>query len=298
MNSKNIKNVIIKLMSIVLASFILAVCIKLIVQPNKFLSGGVSGLTILISRFVANKMDNNQLESLLYSVLYVLFNVPIFIFGFKKVGKQFIGYSIINVLLFSLFVSVLPLSLVNKLEFNELDLLTSAIIAGLLSGVSAVVSFANGFSNGGTDVISMYLSRHKGKGIGNYSFVINGFILILGGIVFKDYDVLVYTIIYFFTNSLVVNNLYVGHKRVLLEIVTSNADDMVNKLMKESHHGCTIIEATGAYSKQEKKLLRIVVAANQTRRICEIIKDIDPNSFTTFIEIKQINGKFYLPPIK
>ena len=48
----------------------------------------------------------------------------------------------------------------------------------------------------------------------------------------------------------------------------------------------------------EKKMLRIVVASNQTRRICEIIKNIDENSFTTLLDVKQVNGNFYLPPIK
>ena len=292
------KEIIVKIIQIIIAAFLFALSVKLIVQPNKFLSGGVSGFTILVSRFIANKVNNNELESLLYSVLYIIFNIPIFIFGFKRVGKQFIMYSIVNVVLFSLFVSLIPSSWGTTFELCNLDLLTSAIIAGLLAGTSAVISFSNGFSSGGTDIISMYLSREKGKGIGNYNFIMNAFILLLGGIMFKDYDVLIYTVVYFFVNSLVVNYLYIGHKKVLLEIVTSKADDLVNKLMQESHHGCTIINAIGAYSQKEKKLLRIVIAANQTRRIGEIIKEIDSQSFTTFIEIKQINGKFYIPPIK
>ena len=68
--------------------------------------------------------------------------------------------------------------------------------------------------------------------------------------------------------------------------------------MKESHHGCTIIDAIGAYSKKEKKLLRIVVASNQLKRICDIVKKIDAKSFATLIEIKQVNGRFYIPPMK
>ena len=171
-------------------------------------------------------------------------------------------------------------------------------MAGLLSGVSAAIAFFNGFSHGGTDVISMYLSRNKGKGIGSYSFIMNVFILILGGIMFKDYNALIYTVIYFFTNSLVVNNLYIGHKKILIEIITSHSECLVDRLMKESHHGCTMIDAIGAYSHAEKKVLRIVVSSNQARRICEIVKTVDPDSFTTLIEVKQVNGRFYIPPIK
>lgn len=298
MKKINVKEILVKICSILVSSFIFALSIKLIIQPNKFLSGGVSGLTVLVSRFIAIKIEKEELESLLYSILYVVFNLPIFIFGFKKVGKQFIFYSMINVFLFSSFVSMIPSKWGDILQINNLDVLTSAVVTGLLTGVSAVISFTNGYSCGGTDIISMYLSRSKGKGIGNYNFIMNGFILVAAGIVFKDFDALIYTVIYFFINSLVINNLYIGHKKVLLEIVTSKGDDLVDKLMKESHHGCTIVNAIGAYSKNEKKILRIVVASNQTRAICNIIKSIDENSFTTLVDVKQLNGKFYLPPIK
>jgi uncharacterized membrane-anchored protein YitT (DUF2179 family) len=298
MKKETIKEILKKLFTIVIASFVCAVAIKLIVQPNQFLSGGVSGITILISRYTALKLDDAELESLLYSVLYVLFNVPIFIFGFKKLGKQFVLYSLINVLLFSILVSLIPSSWYTLFQLNLIDTLTLAILAGILSGVGSVVAFSNSFSQGGTDIISMYLSRSKGKGIGNYSLAMNAVVLILGGIVFKKFDSLIYTIIYFFISSLVVNNLYIGHKKMLIEVVTKKADDLTQTLMKESHHGCTILDAVGAYSNESKKILRIVVSSNQTKRVCEIIKDIDKESFTTIVNIGQVNGKFYIPPLK
>lgn len=297
MKREKIKEISKKILSILIASFICALTIKLIVQPNKFLSGGVSGLTILISRYTALKLEKETLESLLYSILYVVFNIPIFIFGFKKLGKRFVFYSMINVLLFSLFVSIIPTSWYNLFQLNLIDTLTMAIMAGLLSGTGSVIAFSNGFSQGGTDIISMYLSRTKGKGIGNYSLAMNAVILILAGVVFKDFDALIYTIIYFFISSLVVNNLYIGHKKMLIEVVTKKSDDLTEKLMQESHHGCTILDAVGAYSKESKKVLRIVVSSNQTRRVCEIIKNIDKDSFTTIININQVNGKFYIPPL-
>ena len=298
MKKINFKEITIKLMFIVIAAFMYGLGIKLIVQPNNFLSGGVAGFTVLISRYVAIKLDKAQLESILYSILYIVFNIPIIIFGFKKVGRQFIYYSIINVVLFSTFVSIIPASWYYKLQLNTLDLLTSAIVVGLLCGVSSVICFLNGFSTGGTDIISMYLSRSKGKGIGNYNFIINAFILLIGGIVFKDFASLIYTVIYFFINTLVINNLYIGHKKVLMEIITNKAEDLVDKLMKESHHGCTILDVVGAYSKKEKKMLRIVISSNQTRRICEKIKEIDNESFATLVDVKQVAGKFYIPPMK
>lgn len=297
--NKIFKNKVLKkIVMIVLSAVISALSIKLIVQPNGFLAGGVSGLTVLISRYISIQIGKAELESLLYSVLYILFNIPIFIFGFKKIGKHFIFYSILNVGLFSALVSLIPQNWVSLFQLDSIDRLTSAILAGLLSAVGAVLAFTNEFSPGGTDIISVYLSRSKGKGIGSYNFIMNSVILILGGIVFRDFAALIYTVIYFFVNSLVVNNLYIGHKKTLVEIITDKPEDLVDVLMQESHHGCTMIDAIGAYSKKSKKVLRIVVSSNQLRRICEMVKHIDENSFTTLMEIKQVNGRFYIPPMK
>ena len=298
MKKENFIDISKKIFYVVLAAFISALSIKLIVQQNQFLSGGVSGITILISRYTAIQLNDPAMESSLYSILYVIFNIPIFIFGFKKLGKQFVLYSLINVLAYSVLVSVVPASWYISFQLDLIDKLTLAILAGLLSGTAGVLAFSHSFSQGGTDIISMYLSRTKGKGIGNYSLAINAGVLLLGGIVFKDYDSLVYTVIYFFTSSLVVNNLYIGHKKMLVEVVTRNADALTEKLMQASHHGCTVLDAVGAYSKESKKVLRIVVSSNQTKRVCEIIKETDKDSFTTIMNISQVNGKFYIPPLK
>lgn len=297
MKSIRLKDIIKKLFMIFAASFICALSIKLIVQPKQFLSGGISGLSILISRYTSIRIGDESLESLLYSILNVTFNIPIFIFGFKKLGKRFVCYSLVNVLLFSFFVALIPSSWYTIFQLDTIDTLTLAILSGLFGGTGAVIAFSNGFSQGGTDIISMYLSRTKGKGIGNYSLLMNGFILLLGGIVFRDFNSLIYTVIYFFISSLVVNNLYIGHKKMLVEVVTKKADELTYKLMSESHHGCTVLDAVGAYSKERKKIIRIVVSSNQTKRVCEIIKEIDNESFTTLINISQVNGKFYVPPL-
>ena len=288
----------IKVCTIVLSAFISACSIKLIVQPNGFLAGGVSGLTVLVSRFTSIQLDKPELESLLYSVLYIVFNIPIFIFGFKKIGKQFITYSVLNVGIFSVLVSLIPSSWGDMLDLGSIDPLTRAIMAGILSGVGAVLAFTHEFSPGGTDIISVYLSRTKGKGIGSYNLLMNTVVLILGGIAFGNFPALIYTVVYFFVNSLVVNNLYIGHKKTLVEIITNNPDDMVDILMQESHHGCTMFDAVGAYSKKSKKVLRIVVSANEVKRICDIVKKTDDKSFTILTDIKQVNGRFYIPPMK
>lgn len=297
MKNKELKKILKRSLMVVVCALLYATAIKLIVQPNKFLAGGVSGVTILVSRAISIVISKETMESILYSIFYAIFNLPIFIFGFKRIGKKFILFSIANVALVSLFVSIIPASLFETLQFNTLDLLTSSILAGLLTGISCALAYANSFSNGGTDIIAMYLARNKGKGIGTCNFFMNASILVVGGIVFKDFDTLVYTVIYFFINSLVVNNLYIGQKKVLLEIVTTEAEKLSEELMKVSHHGCTIVDVVGAYSHTNRKMLRLVVYSNQTRMIGDIVKRIDPGSFTTIMEVKRVNGNFYLPPL-
>ena len=140
MKRKQIKDILIKVFVVIVSSLIYAAGVKLILQQEKFLAGGVSGITVLISRFIAIKANNEELESILYSILYIVFNLPLFVFGIKKIGKQFIWYSIANVVLISVLVSAIPSSLYYTLQLNQLDKLTAAILAGLLTGVSATLN--------------------------------------------------------------------------------------------------------------------------------------------------------------
>ena len=100
-----------------------------------------------------------------------------------------------------------------------IDNATSAVLIGLISGVSCAIAFTMGGCAGGLDIVSAYLNVKKGKSIGIYNLLFNAIVLFIGLIAFKDVASIVYTLIYAFVSSVVLDRYYNRNKKVLLEII-------------------------------------------------------------------------------
>lgn len=288
-----------KILLVVVSALLSAITLKLFIQSSGMLTGGVTGVSIIIARVVSKFTDlTMQEESVIYSVLYFVFNIPIFILGFKNVGKKFSIFSFMNAALCSLFVPLIPFSVLDLMVDIMANRLLVSIIAGILSGVAGTIAFSNGFSGGGTDIISMYISNKKRKNIAVYTFVLDAIVLLTAFIIFKDLNSLVYTIIYSFVRSVVINILYKRNKRMLIQIVTEKGDLIAESLIKNDYRTSTITKVKGAYSNEVKQQIDIVISGSELKEYLKIIKELDPSSFVIVTDVKEIYGNFILPPIE
>lgn len=288
-----------QLVAIIIASFFMAFGVKLLVQPSTMLTGGVGGIALIISRVAAKGGISLELESLIYSISYFLINIPILILGYRRVGKEFTILSLLNVVFYTLFINLIPFELGSALHLDKiLSPLDISILAGLIVGFGVSFAFLNGFSSAGTDIISMYLMNKKGSNVGSYSFIINIFIMSAAVIIFKDIPSLIYTIVYIFISTLVINFIYVRNKKVVISVVSNNAKNLAEELLRKTKHSCTIINVTGAYSKQLKQQLTMVISYNELKEITDLILAVDHTSFISVLEVRALHGRFYLPPIE
>lgn len=138
----------------------------------------------------------------------------------------------------------------------------------------------------------------KGSNVGSYSFIINIFIMSAAVIIFKDIPSLIYTIVYIFISALVINFIYVRNKKVVISVVSNNAKNLAEELLRKTKHSCTIINVTGAYSKQLKQQLTMVISYNELKEITDLILAVDHTSFISVLEVRALHGRFYLPPIE
>lgn len=288
-----------KLFLVIISALTYSFSVKLLIQQNNFFSGGVTGISLIISRLLIGN-ENKQMESVLYSLIHFALNIPIFILGFKSVGKKFSFYSFIQVVLVTVFVSIIPIQLRTTLQLDKLDSspLVVAILAGLIVGFGTSLSFKNGYSGGGSDIISIYFMKKKGKNVGSYMFIFNIFVLITAGILFRDLVALIYTSIYIFVNSVTVDLLYVRNKKVRIQIISDNIDDVAKAISEKIPHMFTIADVVGAFSKNNKKQISIIVSYYELKETLKLIENIDSKSFVNIIELRQLYGKFYLPPIE
>ena len=291
MDIKRFARKISRILLIILCACGYAFFFKVIVEGRGFLSMGASGLAVIISRLIGYSLNKESIVSLLYMIINIAINVPLFIFGFSKISKKFIVYTMIFVVVYSVVVGFIPSHLGETLGFNELDDLTSAILIGLMSGFSCAGTMLCGGCAGGLDIVSTYLNVKKGKGIGKYKFIFNAAVISLGFLIFRDVSSIVYTLVYAFVSSTILDRYYNRNKKILLE-------EICNYLLAQSHHGCTVFEANGAYTHEGKFVVHAVISWFQLKAMTKAIRTIDDKCFIINLNVYDVNGDFYLPPIK
>ena len=174
------------------SAFVLALGYKCFLCPTsmvndgtatKFVSGGVTGVSqviiVILSFIFPSDVLTLEIQNILFSVLYFVCNIPIFIIAWRGIGKRFTVYTFINVVLVSAFESLLGIwdnGWVNDLARfvnNNGGLLARAIFAGVCTGLSSGLAFKVDGSGGGIDVVAYYIALKKGAMVGRYGLYIN-----------------------------------------------------------------------------------------------------------------------------
>ena len=226
-----------------------------------------------------------------YSLIYYTLNtVPIYI-GFKMIGKKFTIFSIISILLTGFLVDMIP---VYPVTFDPLLI---AVFGGIINGTGVGISLAGGGSSGGTDFIAMYLSKSFNRPSWNYVLGFNVCILLIAGYLF-GWDAALYSIIFQFVSTQVVNTLHRTYKKVTLSIMTTKADEISEFLLIYTHHGVTRFEGVGCYSKEPITMLYTVISSNELRRVLNRIREMDHKAFVNVVNTTEIDGNFYQQPIE
>ena len=226
-----------------------------------------------------------------YSLVYLPLNIVPAYIGFRFIGKRFTIFSFYVVFLSSFLTDLLPDITITY------DTLLISIFGGILNGVSISVSLLAGASGGGTDFISIYFSEKKGIDTWNYIFLGNVCILTLAGILF-GFDAALYSIIFQFCSTQVIQMLYKRYQKDTLLIITSKPREVYEQIRISTHHDATLIEGEGCYEEAPRHILYSVVGRGEVDRLMQEIRAIDEKAFINVIQTEQVNGRFYRQPTK
>jgi uncharacterized membrane-anchored protein YitT (DUF2179 family) len=273
--------------------------------PTPLITGGVSGLSQITNRLfdvlnLLNQIENRSLQA----IFYFIFNIPIFILAYTKIGKRFAIFSFINVITTSFFIEIIPHDWTQLITISD-DLLSRAIIAGFIQGISSSLAYLMDISSGGMDVITVYFANVKSTSVVKYAFAINGIIYLLFTILYLlntdsmtgALNAVIFSVIYSFTTSQVVDAINIRNKKTQLQIVTSRTD-LPKILMEKFFHGCTVVQAKGGYTNSVKYIVYMVVSSREVANVVKHIRTVDPESFIDESPSHQVYGKFFIKPIK
>jgi uncharacterized membrane-anchored protein YitT (DUF2179 family) len=284
MTKFNWKKEIKTILQVAAGSFLIGCGIMFFINPAGLYTGGVTGLAQLIVN-VANDVSGGSFLINL-GLLTFSFQVPMVILGYLKLSKRFILYTILAVVLISSFLA-LPLSIF----VLEGDTLASALAGGILTGLGNVLLFRVGASSGGTAILFQYVSIKTGRAVGFLQFVFNGIIIMIAGIQFS-LGVAIYTILSQMISAVVIDKLFTGYKFVKLEIITDCGEAMAEAIAHQLPHTATSVNAVGAFSHKEKKIVYAVISVHEIPQYNTLIKQIDPKAFTILSNVETVKGNF------
>lgn len=251
-----------------------------LIEANVYASG-FTGIAQLLSS-VFNDFLHINLST---GILLLLLNIPVFLLGWFKVGKGFTIYSIISVAFTTLFLEVIPL------QHLADDILLNAVFGGVIAAIGIGLSLKWGASTGGMDIVAMVLSRLKDRPIGIYFLIMNGLIIVMAGILY-DPEKALYTMVTLYVTTRVIDAIHTRHEKLTAMIVTSKGEQLEDAIHAKMIRGITSVPAKGAFTKQEKNLLIIVITRYELYDLEQIIKEVDPHAFTNIVQTTGIFGFF------
>ncbi|MDR0233873.1 MAG: YitT family protein [Zoogloeaceae bacterium] len=271
---------------IVAGSALMAFTINTFVHAGALIPGGFTGLTLLIQKICLRYLDVQIPFSL---VLYTLNAIPAFV-CFKYVGKKFTLYSVLMVFLCGLMTDFMPHMFIDAIQLH--DVLLSAVFGGMLNGIAMLLCLYANATTGGTDFIAIFVSERYRKDAWNHIFVGNCVILAIAASLFS-LEIALYSIIFQFTTTMVLNSLYVAYHQKTLLIITKCPEEVYALINESTHHGATALTGTGLQTREERVILYSVVYSDEAEALIKAIHAIDPDAFINVIKTEQINGRFH-----
>lgn len=256
-----------------------AISFSLFFSPNEIVTGGSTGLSLLI----------NELFHIDMSLFVLVFSIVTLIVGYIYLGKNYTIKTVSGVLIlpvFMKFTSIFPYFI----DLTDISLFLIVFIGGLIMGLGNGIIIRSGFSVGGFQTIYQMLYKYLGLSIGKSTLITNGTLVLISGVFFGWSNAL-YAIIGLYIASIVTD-------KVMLETSVSKTFFIVTKKPKEINdyiidilgHGATLMNAKGGYKEDNKKILMCVVPTRQYYQAKEVIQDIDKDAFFLITDTYEIYG--------
>ncbi|MBR3952917.1 MAG: YitT family protein [Oscillospiraceae bacterium] len=279
-NKKSVANFVKEYGLLTVASVLLIISTWLFKYPNNFTFGGITGLSIVLSRIFMVPA----------STLNLVMNAVLLVIGFMVLGKVFAGKTLYVTIL-----STVGLSALDKIYPITNPLTDEPVIellfAVAIPAVASAILFNMDASSGGTDIVAMLLKKYTTMEIGTAIFAVDVLITISAFLVF-DFETGLYSVTGLFAKTLIMDGAIENMNLCkYFTIITTNPKPICDFIHNELHRSATIYKAEGAYSHTEKNIVLVVLKRSQAVRLRRFIKDVEPTAFMMITNSSEIIGK-------
>lgn len=278
--SSSISKIIKEYVLIIAGSILFSFAISGFLIPFKIGVGGVTGIA----------MSLNKLLGLRVGLISILINIPLFLFGFKLLGRKFAIRSGFVVIFTSVLIDYLNASF-NLRIFD--DVLLAAIFCGVIFGVGVALIFMGGGSTGGLDILAKILSyKFPTLRLSNLLLAQDFLVYLMVAYVF-GIPAILYALVMSFIRTKALDAIQEGissSKQCL--IICDNGEAIMEEIKTSIQRGVTKIEAEGGFSKTRKIILYVVIQKNELNKLKNAVKEIEPEAFVAVSDVNDILGKF------
>ena len=258
-----------------LGSALCAVAINGILLPQQFYGAGFTGVSLVI---------HYLFPSWPVAVLFFILNIPVFALGWMYVGRPFFLYSIAGMFIFSAALQWIHISL------PVYDKMLSALLAGIITGAGSGIILRSLGSAGGLDILSVIFLKRFSIRLGTTILAFNSILLGAGAILFS-LDGALYTLIYIFVCSYVVNLVVTGlSQRKAVYIISPRWEEISHEIMDKIQRGVTIIKGQGGYTGRDEQILYTVISFRELPQLKHLIRGVDPHAFVVVTDTLEVMG--------
>ena len=282
----NKKNRLKRYTFLVIGCFLCAFTFNVFYSPNNLVTGGVSGLAIVIE----------NITGLPTSTFITIAYISLLILSYLILGKESTKYSVIGSILYPLFVNLTE-TMPELIHFNVDNMLLICLFGAVVGGIGSGLTFKYGFSTGGSDVVVQILSKYFKVSIGTASKILN-FIIILGsgffitnGTEIYAWETVMYAMIAVYISTMLTDKVLLGiSDSKSFYIITEHETAIKSFLMNELGKGVTVLEGRGGYTGDRKKVLMCVIPTKQYFLAKEGILEIDKDAIVLINDVYESSG--------
>lgn len=274
-NTKSLRQILWNLTLISFGSALCAVSINGILIPQKFLSSGFVGLALTIHYFF---------PALTLAWIYFSLNVPLFVVGWKIVGRRFFFYSLAGMVIFSCAVQWIHVCVPIQ------DKILNALLAGIITGVGSGIILRSLGSGGGLDILSVIMLQRFSIRLGSTSLAFNAVIL-MGGALLFTLERALYTLVFVFVSSYVLDIVVTGlSQRKTVFIISPKWKEISEEILHRIRRGLTIIEGKGGYTGRDEQIIYTVITFRELVELKRIVRRLDPSAFVVVTDTLEVMG--------
>ena len=277
--SYTIRDVLVDLLFTIAGSALVGFALSMFTVPNDIAPGGVSGLATALAFITPIRV----------SVWTLMMNIPLMIAAWRRLGPRALFFTLIATLLLSVFIEVGD----RFLPRYTSDTLVASLMGGVVSGLGMGMLFIRGVSTGGTDLLALILKKLlPNLPAGTLLMFVDAAVVAIATVIFRDFDVAIYSAITIYVCSKVIDALTQGvdYAKVIYT-VTNRGEEVARALNEHTDRGSTLIPAFGGYTGEDKQLVMTVTRRNMVAQTLRLIRQTDPKSFTFVMDSTEVHGE-------